>query len=196
MLDRSHVPSRRFVRSLDGHVVPARRPLTHSIAWTLREHRARGRGRSGRCAAFVFVSFRPVSIDFPLQRAKQAVERRLGGPRSTRSCSAREVHGRLVRRSAGSTRRKGARRCSEAGERRHVDRCPRRREDRGPLCARRGPRSGAVELGGPEALSQREVVTASSRRSVPRSSSTRYRRRSSSSGERRPGTPFRSRSPR
>ena len=109
---------------------------------------------------FVFVSFRPVPIDFPLQRAKQAVERRLERA-SLESVVLRP--GKFMdvwfTPLSGFDPAQGRATLFGSGERpvTWIAAC-----DVAEIAARsalgEGPRSGAIELGGPEALSQREVV--------------------------------------
>ena len=115
----------------------------------------------GSVSRFVFVSFRPVPIDFPLQRAKQAVERRLARSSLaavvlrpgklmdvwfTPLCGFDPVQGRATLFGSGTSPVTWI----ATG-------------DVAEIAVRsalgEGPRSGAIELGGPEALSQREVVS-------------------------------------
>jgi len=109
---------------------------------------------------FVFVSFRPVAIDFPLQRAKRAVEQRLAHASLdavvlrpgkfmdiwfTPLCGFDPAAGRATLFGSGDSPVTwiAARDVAEITARSALD---------------EGPRSGTIELGGPEALSQREVV--------------------------------------
>jgi uncharacterized protein YbjT (DUF2867 family) len=112
------------------------------------------------CGRFVFVSFRPVPLDFPLQRAKRAVEERLERSRL----------GAVVLRpgkfmdvwfSPLCGFEPSARRATLFG----AGTAPVSwiaAADVAEIAARaalgEGPVAGAVELGGPEALSQRDVV--------------------------------------
>ena len=109
---------------------------------------------------FVFVSFRPVAIDFPLQRAKRAVEQRLElasldgvvlRPGKFMDvwfsplCGFDPAAGRATVFGSGGSPVTwiAARDVAEIAARSAFG---------------QGPRTGMVELGGPEALSQREAI--------------------------------------
>jgi uncharacterized protein YbjT (DUF2867 family) len=109
---------------------------------------------------FVFVSFRPVPLDFPLQRAKRAVEERLFAAQLdavvlrpgkfmdvwfSPLCGFDVAARRATIFGAGNAPVSwiAARDVAEIAARSTLG---------------EGPRAGVVELGGPEALSQREVV--------------------------------------
>lgn len=119
-----------------------------------------GAAEAARVPRFVFVSFRPVPIDFPLQRAKQAVERRLARSSLdavvlrpgkfmdvwfTPLCGFDPAKARATLYGSGTSPVTwiSARDAAEIAARSALG---------------EGPRSGTIELGGPEALSQREVV--------------------------------------
>ena len=109
---------------------------------------------------FVLVSFRPIPIDFPLQRAKRAVERRLERAALdavvlrpgkfmdvwfTPLCGFDPAEGRATLFGVGTSPVTWIAACDVA-------------EIAARSALAEGPRSGVIELGGPEALSQREVV--------------------------------------
>lgn len=115
---------------------------------------------SAGAARFVFLSFRPVALDFPLQRAKRAVEERLVrsqleavvlrpgkfmdvwfSPRCGFDVSARRAT--LFGDATAPVTWIAVADVAEIAAR---------------AATGEGPRAGTVELGGPEPLSQREVV--------------------------------------
>jgi uncharacterized protein YbjT (DUF2867 family) len=112
------------------------------------------------CGRFVFVSFRPVPLDFPLQRAKRAVEERLERA-PLDAVVLRPGKFMDIWFSALCGFELAARRATLFGE----GTAPVSwiaAADVAEIAARaalgEGPAAGVVELGGPEALSQRDVV--------------------------------------
>ncbi len=112
------------------------------------------------CRRFVFVSFKPVPLDFPLQRAKRAVEARLARSR-LEAVVLRPGKFMDVWFSPLLGFDPEARRATVFG----AGTAPVSwiaAADVAEIAARsalgKGTRTGAVELGGPEALSQREVI--------------------------------------
>ncbi len=109
---------------------------------------------------FVFVSFKPVALDFPLQRAKRAVEARLAQvdleavvlrPGKYMDVWFSPLCGFVVPERRATIFGDGSSPVSWIAA-----------EDVAEIAARaalgEGPAAGTVELGGPEALSQRDVV--------------------------------------
>jgi uncharacterized protein YbjT (DUF2867 family) len=112
------------------------------------------------CTRFVFVSFRPVPLDFPLQRAKRAVEERLERARLD-AVVLRPGKFMDIWFSALCGFELAARRATLFGD----GTAPVSwiaaadvAEIAARAALREGPAAGTIELGGPEALSQRDVV--------------------------------------
>jgi uncharacterized protein YbjT (DUF2867 family) len=111
-------------------------------------------------ARFVFVSFKPVAIDFPLQRAKRSVEQRLRGASLDTVVLRPGKFMDIWFSPLCGFDAAGARATVFGGGTSPVTWIA--AADVAEIAARsalgEGPVSGVLELGGPEALSQREVI--------------------------------------